>query len=73
MSITTLQAIQYANATLTLAVNSLAAHQRIMGVIAQAQAEGRDISSTEWDAIEEQADAADERLAAEIRKARGAP
>jgi len=64
-----LQAIQILNALLTLGANGVAAASRVGKVLETAQSENRAINATEWDAIMDEADQADVKLAMAIQNA----
>lgn len=66
-----LEAVQVLNGVLALGVNSLVTAQKIGAVLERAVAESRPISQEEWNLVTADADVADARLAAAIRRLGG--
>lgn len=64
-----LQAIQILNALLALGATALPVAQKVGQVLEDAQRENRDITRAEWDAIVDDADQADIKLALAIENA----
>lgn len=71
MGVELLEVVKVLNGVLALGVNSVTTAQKIGAVMERALVEGRSISPDEFAAIADEADVADARLAAALRRLSG--